>query len=151
MPIPLLPENEPQLAPSDPSLTDPAPSLSKLNSSDGSAQPESSTDTLPHPFDPLSASEIEAAVAIVRKHPKCHESKQVNFNTVTLWEPRKVEMFAWLADPQHNARPQRVADVVIGVHSGERRVLVDALVDLEKAKVVSWEESKEGVQPIVCY
>lgn len=152
MPIPLLPENATQLAPSDHSLADPTLPLSKLTSAHvSSAQPSSSTDSSPYPFDPLIESEIEAAVAVVRKHPKCHESThQLNFNAVTLWEPRKGEMLAWLADPQRATRPRRVADVVVVVQSGERRVLVDALVDLEEGRVVGWEESREGVQPLVC-
>lgn len=151
MPIPLLPEVAPQQAPSDPSLEDPPLSSSKLASSNvTSAQPNSSTDSFPHPFDPLSASEIEAAVAIVRKHPRCHDSTgQVNFNAVTLWEPRKADMVAWLADPQNSARPRRVADVVLMIQGGERTVLVDALVDLEEGRVVGWEDNTEGVQPLV--
>lgn len=152
MPIVLLPETPPQPAPSDPSLADHTLPPSKLSSSDvSSAQTNSSTDSSPYPFDPLSESEIEAAVAVVRKHPQCQESNhQVDFNAVTLWEPRKAEMLAWLADPQHSARPRRVADVVFMVWTAERRVLVDASVDLEEGKVVSWEENREGVQPLVC-
>ena len=153
MPIPLLPETAAQLAPSDPSLADPSLPLSKLTSSDASsAQSNSATDSSPHPFDPLSESEIEAAVAVVREHPKCHaQTHQVHFNAVSLWEPRKTEMLAWLANPQRVTRPRRVADVVVGIQSGEQKVLVDALIDLEEGRVVGWEESREGVQPIVCY
>lgn len=152
MPIPLLPDIAAQLASSDPSSVDPTLPLSKLTSSDvSSVQPNSFIDSRPYPFDPLSESEIEAVVGVIRKHPKCQETNhQVKFNAVTLWEPRKVEMLAWLADPQHAARPRRVADVVIKIQNGERTVLVDALVDLEEGRVVDWQESKEGVQPLVC-
>ena len=153
MPIPLLPETAPQQAPSDPNLADPTLPAAKLSSSDvSSAQLNSSVDSSPYPFDPLSDFEIEAAVAVVRKHPRCRDSTgQINFNAVTLWEPRKAEMLAWLADPQHSARPRRVADVVLMIQGGERTVLVDALVDLEQGRVVGWEDNGEGVQPLVCF
>lgn len=152
MPIPLLPETAPQQAPFIPSLEDSTLPPSKLASSDvTSAQSNSSTESSPYPFDPLSESEIEAAVGVVRKHPKCHGlTARINFNAVTLWEPRKAEMLAWLADPQHSPRPRRVADVVIMIQGEERTVLVDALVDLEEGGVVGWEENREGVQPLVC-
>jgi hypothetical protein len=46
-----------------------------------------------------------------------------------------------------------VADVVLGIKSGdgERRRVVDGLVDLEGGRVVGWEEGGEGVQPLVCF
>ncbi|KAK4982058.1 peroxisomal copper amine oxidase [Elasticomyces elasticus] len=94
----------------------------------------------PHPFDPLTAKEIEKAVAIVNS-----EHQGLFYNTVTLWEPRKVEMMAWLADPDHNVRPHRVADVV-AVGRGSK--VYDGLVDLEEGKIVRWELT-EGVQPLI--
>lgn len=116
--------------------------------------PSSSSSSPPHPFDPLSASEIEKAVSVIRKHPKCCDPEnQITFNAVTLWEPRKSEMLAWLADPRHGTRPRRVADVVLGIKNAERgktRVIVDGLVDLDEERVVEWEEGGEGVQPLVC-
>lgn len=94
----------------------------------------------PHPFDPLSETEIERAVGIVRKE---HDS--LSFNTVTLWEPRKAEMLRWLADPDHTPRPHRVADIVALAKGGK---LYDGLVDLEEGKIVKW-ECAEDVQPLV--
>ena len=94
----------------------------------------------PHPFDPLTASEIEAAVTIVRKE---HES--LYYNAVTLLEPRKAEMLPWLADPDHTNRPHRVADVV-AIRKGSK--VYDGLVDLEEKKILQW-ESVDGVQPLV--
>ncbi|KAI9727752.1 MAG: hypothetical protein M1834_007991 [Cirrosporium novae-zelandiae] len=93
----------------------------------------------PHPFDPLSEAEIEAAVSVVRK-----EHPDVFFNTVTLWEPRKVEMKAWLADPEKAPRPARVADV-IAIAKGKTW---DAIVDLGEMKLLNWELT-DGMQPII--
>ena len=94
----------------------------------------------PHPFDPLTAAEIEAAVSIVRK-----EHGSLYFNAVTLLEPRKAEMLPWLADPDHTNRPHRVADVVA---IGKGSKVYDGLVDLEEKKILQW-ESVDGVQPLV--
>ncbi|THY34949.1 hypothetical protein D6D01_01730 [Aureobasidium pullulans] len=94
----------------------------------------------PHPLDPLSSSEIKEAVAIVRK-----EYSDVFFNAVTLWEPRKKEMMAWLASPETVQRPHRVADIVA---IGRGSKVFDGTVDLEEKKVLSWELT-EGVQPLI--
>lgn len=94
----------------------------------------------PHPFDPLSESEIEQAVAIVRK-----EHSSVFFNAVTLWEPRKAVMMKWIKDPENTPRPNRVADVVC---IGRGSKVYDGLVDLNEGKLISWELT-EGVQPLV--
>lgn len=104
------------------------------------AQHVSGTAPPPHPFDPLSASEIEKAVAIVRK-----EYASLYFNAVTTSEPRKAEMTAWLADPEHSPRPRRIADVVA---TGKGSKVYDGLIDLEAEKVIKW-ETIDGVQPIV--
>ncbi|CAD0049305.1 unnamed protein product [Aureobasidium pullulans] len=93
----------------------------------------------PHPLDPLSSSEIKEAVAIVRK-----EYNDVFFNAVTLWEPRKKEMMAWLASPETVQRPHRVADIVA---IGRGSKVFDGTVDLEEKKVLSWDLT-EGVQPL---
>lgn len=94
----------------------------------------------PHPFDPLSSSEIEQAVAIVRK-----DHGDVFFNAVTLWEPRKAEMMAWVKNPQTTPRPARIADVVC---IGRGSKVYDGHVDLDEGKLISWEYT-EGVQPLV--
>jgi primary-amine oxidase len=94
----------------------------------------------PHPFDPLSETEIERAVAIVRK-----EYNNVFFNAVTLWEPRKAEMMKWIKDPEHHVRPHRVADVVC---IGKGSKVFDAIVDLTEGKIIDW-DTTEGVQPLV--
>lgn len=94
----------------------------------------------PHPFDPLTESEIERAVAIIRK-----EHKELFFNAVTLWEPRKKDMMAWLADPEHTVRPHRVADVVC---IGKGSKVYDGHVDLDEGKILSWEYTPD-VQPLI--
>ena len=104
------------------------------------AQHVTGTTPPPHPFDPLSAAEIEKAVALVNK-----EHGPLFYNAVTIWEPRKAEMLAWLADPDHTIRPHRVADVVAIKKGG---MVYDGLVDLDEDKLLKW-ESNEGVQPLV--
>ncbi|KAK0663738.1 Copper amine oxidase 1 [Lasiodiplodia hormozganensis] len=94
----------------------------------------------PYPIDPLSEVEIEKAVAIIRKeHPDLH------YNAVTLWEPRKLEMQAWLANPQVNPRPKRRADVVC---IGPGSKVYDGIVDLEEGKIISFALT-DGVQPLI--
>lgn len=94
-----------------------------------------------HPFDPLSTSEIDAAVAIVRE---THDGP-LKFNTVTLSEPRKTQMMAWLEDPGNSPRPHRAAEVVAITPDGK---LYDGIVDLTTNAVVEWNLLK-GVQPLV--
>ncbi|KAK7558456.1 copper amine oxidase, partial [Phyllosticta citricarpa] len=94
----------------------------------------------PHPFDPLSEVEIEKAVAIIRKeHPDVH------FNAVTLWEPRKKDMMAWLENPKTAPKPKRMADVVC---IGRGSKVFDGVVDMEKETIVSWGLT-DGVQPLI--
>lgn len=98
------------------------------------------TKTALHPFDPLTASEIESAISIVRK-----AHGEVFFNVVSLHEPRKAEMTKWLQDPTSASRPVRIADVVVIARGGK---VYDGLVDLEDGKITKW-ELLEGLQPIV--
>lgn len=93
----------------------------------------------PHPLDPLSTAEIDLVVAIVRA-----EHGDVKFNAVTLYEPRKAEMQAWLADPEKAPRPLRAADVV-ALAPGK---VYDAVVDLENKKILEWKHTP-GVQPLI--
>ena len=99
------------------------------------------TSPSPHPFDPLTATEIEKATALVTK-----EHGKLAFNAITLFEPRKKDMLAWLADPEHIQRPHRIADVVAIRKGG---TVYDGLVDLVEGKIIKW-ESNDGVQPLVC-
>lgn len=93
-----------------------------------------------HPFDPLTTSEIEATISIVRE-----AYGQLFFNVVTLHEPRKAEMTRWLANPTSVPKPVRVADVVVIAPGGK---VYDGLVDLQSGKITKW-ELLDGLQPIV--
>lgn len=95
-----------------------------------------------HPFDPLSTTEIEKAVSIVRKDKP---DLALHFNTVTLHEPRKAGMLAWLAAPTTAPRPPRVADIV-AVAKGSK--VYDGLVDLDAGTVTKW-QLMTGVQPLI--
>ena len=94
----------------------------------------------PHPFDPLTAAEIESAVGLINK-----EHGPLAYNAVTLQEPRKQLMQAWLANPDHTQKPHRIADVVAIKKGG---AVYDGLVDLDEGKILGW-ESTDGVQPLV--
>lgn len=96
-------------------------------------------DAAPHPFDPLTGDEIAAAISVVKK-----AHRDVRFNVVSLHEPRKAEMTAWLADPHGAPRPARVADVVVIAPGGK---VFDGLVDLAAGKIIKWEHA-EGEQPM---
>jgi len=98
------------------------------------------TNPPPHPFDPLSTTEIDIAVSIVRG-----QYGNLNFNAVSLYEPRKAQMMAWLKEPSTASRPMRAADVVAIDASGK---LYDGVVDLREKKIVSWKHT-EGVQPLI--
>lgn len=93
-----------------------------------------------HPFDPLSLEEIETVITSVKK-----AHGDVFFNVVSLHEPRKAEMGAWLAAPEKSPRPARVADVVVIAPGGK---VFDGLVDIKTASIKHWEQL-DGLQPIV--
>lgn len=95
---------------------------------------------IPHPLDPLSLDEIETVITAVKK-----AHGDVFFNVVSMHEPRKAEMTAWLADPEKAPRPARVADVVVIAPGGK---VFDGLVDVKTATITYWEQL-DGLQPIV--
>ncbi|KUI69210.1 Copper amine oxidase 1 [Cytospora mali] len=95
---------------------------------------------IPHPFDPLSLEEIETVITAVKK-----EHGDVFFNVVSMHEPRKAEMTAWLADPETAPRPARIADVVVIAPGGK---VYDGLIDVKTATITSW-ELLDGLQPII--
>lgn len=98
----------------------------------------------PHPFDPLSAAEIDAAVTLVKKT----HGDALLFHVVTLQEPRKAAMTRWLAAPETAARPARVAEVV--VIENPSGTVYDGLVDITAGTFTAWEKLS-GVQPIVSH
>ncbi|KAK3995319.1 copper amine oxidase [Cladorrhinum sp. PSN332] len=96
---------------------------------------------LPHPLDPLSLDEIDAAVALVKKA----HGDNLLFNVVSLQEPRKAEMTAWIENPETAPRPKRIADVVVIAPGGK---VYDGLVDLADGKITYW-QLLDGEQPII--
>lgn len=95
---------------------------------------------VPHPLDPLSGPEIEIAVSLVKK-----EHGDVHFHVVSLLEPRKAEMTAWLKDPQRAARPVRIAETVVVSQNGK---VFDGFIDLRTQTITKWEQV-DAEQPIV--
>lgn len=94
---------------------------------------------IPHPFDPLTHDEVQSAIKLIGDaHGKLF------YNVVSLHEPRKVEMLAWIEDSS-GPRPARIADVVVIAPGGK---VYEGLVDLATSEILSWEHI-EGVQPIV--
>lgn len=100
----------------------------------------STTADVPHPFDPLSLDEIQTTITAVKK-----AHGDVFFNVISLHEPRKAEMTAWLAAPARAPRPTRLADVVVIAPGGK---VFDGLVDIKTATITHWEQL-DGLQPIV--
>ena len=73
-----------------------------------------------HPLDPLSPSEITAAVALIRAY---FSGKTISFNTVTLKEPPKAVLKPWLANPTSSLPNREVSFTVLeagknGIHEG---------------------------------
>jgi primary-amine oxidase len=97
--------------------------------------------TKSHPFDPLTGAEIATAVSVIQRE---YAALALHFNTVTLREPPKASMLAWLAD-NSIGRPHRIADIV-AVGKGSK--VYDGLVDLNDEKVTAW-ECIPGVQPLI--
>ena len=95
---------------------------------------------LRHPLDPLSADEIRTAISIVRA-----SNRNVQFNVVSLHEPRKAAMTRWLDNRSAATKPSRVADVTVIAPGGK---VGDGLVDLGTKSITQW-QWVEGKQPIV--
>ena len=102
----------------------------------------------PHPFEPLSALEIACAVDVIRRNKTVDLDGHVAFNAITLREPPKAEMLAWLESSGSNPsplRPARVADCVV---IGRGSKVFDALVDIASEQILEWEYTP-GVQPLI--
>jgi primary-amine oxidase len=100
----------------------------------------SATAPPPHPLDPLSTTEIDTTVSLIRE-----KYAPINFNAVSLYEPRKLEMLAWLQNPEVAPRPARCAEVVCIAPQGK---VYDGIVNLDKKEIVEWQHTP-GVQPII--
>lgn len=118
-------------------------SKDKVKTSPATEKMASATSSEPaevYPFDPLSVSEIEAAIGIVKK-----AHGELFFNVVSLHEPRKADMLKWLEDPANTPKPARIADVVVIAPGGK---VYDGLVDLKEGTITKW-ELLDGLQPII--
>jgi primary-amine oxidase len=96
----------------------------------------------PHPLEPLSAREVQDAVAIVRS--KKALSDQVRFVSVTLHEPApEVALNFQPADPV-----TREAFMVLYDKSNGKGATYEAVVNITTGEVTSWKHV-EGVQPSI--
>jgi Cu2+-containing amine oxidase len=93
-----------------------------------------------HPLDPLTAGEIDAAVAILKTAGKLPEG--AFFPILVLREPPKAEVLAW--KPGSSLRREAFA-VVMDRPAGRT---YEAVVDLASSRVLSWTHVP-GVQPSV--
>lgn len=91
----------------------------------------------PHPLDPLTTTEIAAAVKIIKR-----EHSDVFFNAITVKEPPKAETLRYVASPDTAPRPSRIADCVC---IGPGSKVYDSLVDLGKEQIISWEYVPEAL------
>jgi primary-amine oxidase len=96
-----------------------------------------------HPLDLLTPDEVTAAVALVRARPGVGEGVRVPF--VRVAEPDPAELAAVDAGTAPGRRRLRVT-VVLGTGPG----VVDAVVDLDRGEIVSWEEHPEA-QPALLF
>jgi primary-amine oxidase len=95
-----------------------------------------------HPCDPLSAGEVESAVAaILAAHPEVREAR---FPLLTLEEPPKDAVYA-VVERSAAAPPRRALVIVFDVADG---ATFEAVVDLVDRDVVRW-DPKRDVQPSI--
>ncbi|EGX48715.1 hypothetical protein AOL_s00079g354 [Orbilia oligospora ATCC 24927] len=93
-----------------------------------------------HPLDPLTSQEIAKVVWIVRG-----DKGQLGYNAVTLHEPKKTELTAWLLNTADTPKPARQAEVIAIAKDGG---VWDGIVDIDAGKIIKWEKL-DGVQPLI--
>ncbi|MFN8635947.1 MAG: primary-amine oxidase, partial [Chloroflexota bacterium] len=103
------------------------------------AAPESPTSTA-HPLDPLSAAEIEAAVAIVRNGRTL--GPRTRFVTVSLKEPTRKELRLY----RQGVALERLAEIVL--LDNDTAMTSEAVVSLSRGALTTWRDVS-GVQPAV--
>ena len=103
-----------------------------------STQVNSSSSTTVHPLDPLSASEIESAIAVLRAQRTLGE--RVKFESVVLNEPPKESVLS----PNGSGAIDRQAFIIL--LDGDTGETYEAVVSLTKRELTSWTHVP-GVQP----
>ena len=99
---------------------------------------QSSLATGSHPLDPLSATEIESAIAILRAERNLGE--RVRFESVGLIEPPKDVVLSL------NGAHPNIREALIVVLDNDAEATYEAIVSLNEGEVKSWEHIP-GVQP----
>ncbi len=95
-----------------------------------------------HPLDPLTASEIRSAVAIVRADSRLDE--RARFASVALEPPPKKALASFRPGDPFDRRVRLV--IVPGPGAG----LVEAVVEPETGRIASWDE-RPGMRPVVMF
>ncbi len=92
-----------------------------------------------HPLEPLTASEVNAAVQLLRATPRFHERMRIV--SISLLEPAKAQVYAW---PEASTETRRAEAVIF---DPERNMAATARMDLGASRMEAWEDAAEGLQP----
>ena len=103
-------------------------------------QPQAPPAQQRHPLDPLTDVEINAAASVLRASPQFPAGAL--FATIVLKEPPKRDVLS------HSPGGATVRQAFAVILDSKRNRTVEAVVDLESSRIVSWREVK-GVQPVV--
>ena len=114
-----------------------APAPAPSTPSPGTAAPAAA----PHPLNPLTNVEIEAAAKIIRQAPQWPETGM--FSTIVLKEPPKSEVLAYTSGSGFT----RQAFSIVLDRRGNRTF--ETVVDLRAGNIVSWNEIKGVQAPIL--
>ena len=99
-----------------------------------------------HPLDPLSAIEVSAASAALKKYAQTQSLPCfLRFNVITLNEPTKQSLLAYDANPCAETTLPRQAFCIL--QTPPESGAIEAVVDLELGTVESW-MVLQGVQPL---
>src|SRR6266571_352629 len=98
--------------------------------------------TASHPLDPLTEGEIQRTTALLKASGRL--TPRMRIMAYSLHEPQKSDVLAW----RPGQSLPRAVDVVIRDH--ERRLTIEALVELSDGTVAAWRE-RGDVQPALTY
>jgi primary-amine oxidase len=91
---------------------------------------------VPHPLDPLNSAEIRSTVHALARDAGV--TPAFRYASVSLAEPPKVELLAWLADPVHLPHPARRAEAVVWNRADNRAYEARVLLAADGAVVESF-------------